>query len=296
VQAAAGLRGTFATIDGSNRIVLAADLAQLTQLIEFTDVEGSLTGMDTHGIAVSSKQAEERGLTLGQTLTATFLQGGTQELTVESIYDTDFPVRGPGWIVTREMFDANVPPALQTDSAVYVKLVDGSAEGVAAARPALQAIVDTVPGAELQDLKEYQRAQSSQADQFLLIVYVLLALALVIAVVGVVNTLLLSVHERTRELGLLRAVGMTRRQVRSSIRWESVIISLIGTLTGLAIGLVFGAALVRALQDDGITVFEIPWVQLVVIVLLSALAGIGAALYPAWRASRLDVLEAIATE
>jgi putative ABC transport system permease protein len=296
VQAAAGLRGTFANIDGSNRIVLAADLAQLTQLIEFTDVEGSLTGMDVHGVAVSSKQAKDRGLTLGQPLTATFLQGGTQELTVESIYDTDFPVRGPGWIVTREMFDANVPPALQTDSAVYVKLDDGSAAGIAAARPALQAIVDAVPGAELQDLKEYQRAQSSQADQFLLIVYVLLALALVIAVVGVVNTLLLSVHERTRELGLLRAVGMTRRQVRSSIRWESVIISLIGTLTGLAIGLVFGAALVRALQDDGITVFEIPWGQLVVIVLLSALAGIGAALYPAWRASRLDVLEAIATE
>jgi putative ABC transport system permease protein len=245
---------------------------------------------------VSAQLATDRGLVLGQPVTATFLQGGTLDLTVEAIYDTEFPVRGPGWIVTRELFDANVPPALQTDSAVYVKLVDGSDAGVAAARPALERIVDAVPGAELQDLKEFQRTQSSRADQFLLIVYVLLALALVIAVVGVVNTLLLSVHERTRELGLLRAVGMTRRQVRSSIRWESVIISLIGTLTGLVIGLVFGWALVRALRDDGITVFQVPWGQLVAIVALSALAGIGAALYPAWRASRLDVLEAIATE
>ena len=89
---------------------------------------------------------------------------------------------------------------------------------------------------------------------------------------------------------------MSRRQVRSSIRWESVIISLIGTLTGLVIGLLFGWALVQALRDDGITTFDVPWAQLVVIVLLSAVAGIGAALYPAWRASRLDVLDAISTE
>jgi putative ABC transport system permease protein len=296
VEAAAGLRGTFATIDDSNRLVLAADLAQLTQLIEFTDVAGSLTGLDERGVAVSDELATDRGLEIDSTITATFLGGGTQDLVVEAIYDTEFPVRGPGWIVSRELFDANVPPSLQTDSAVYVKLEDDSTEGVAAARPALEEIVSAVPGAELQNLREYQEAQTERADQFLLIVYVLLALALVIAIVGVVNTLLLSVHERTRELGLLRAVGMSRRQVRSSIRWESVIISLIGTLTGLVIGLIFGWALVRALEDDGITVFQVPWTQLVAVVLLSALAGMGAALYPAWRASRLDVLEAIATE
>jgi putative ABC transport system permease protein len=296
VKAAAGLRGTFAAIDGSNRLVLASDPAQLVQLIEITDVAGSITGLDLNGVAVTEKSAVANGLSLGQPITATFLQGGTRQLTIEAIYDTRFPIRGPGWLITQELFDASVPPSLQTDSAVYVSLLDDSPAGIAAARPALQAIADSVPGAELQDVGEYQRAQTSQADQFLLVVYVLLALAVVIAIVGVVNTLLLSVTERTRELGLLRAVGMTRRQVRSSIRWESLIIAFVGTITGLALGLAFGWALVYSLRDDGITTFAVPWRQLVVIIELTVLAGIGAATYPAWRASRLDVLSAIATE
>jgi putative ABC transport system permease protein len=276
--------------------VLGADPAQITQLIRFDDVAGSLAGLDDAGIAVSSSLAEDRGLVVGDTVTATFVGGGTVGLAVQAIYDTELPLRGPGWMVSQGLFDRNVPPALRTDRAVYVKLVDGSDAGVAATRPALEAVVDAVPGAEVQDIGEYQEAQSARADQFLLIVYVLLALALVIAIVGVVNTLLLSVHERTRELGLLRAVGMSRRQVRSSIRWESVIISLIGTITGLVIGIAFGWAVVRALQDDGITAFAIPWGQLVALVVLAALAGVGAALYPAWRAARLDVLAAIASE
>ena len=296
VEAAAGLRGTFATVDGDSRLVLGADADQITQLIEFDDVEGSLAGLDGNGVAVSEELASERGLAVGRPVTATFLGGGTVELTVEAVYDTRLPLRGPGWLVDLDLFDRNVPPALRTDRAVYVKLVDGSDEGIAAARPSLERVVDAVPGAELQDIGEYQQAQGARADQFLLVVYVLLALALVIAVVGVINTLLLSVHERTRELGLLRAVGMSRRQVRSSIRWESVIISLIGTLTGLVIGLAFGWAIVRALRDDGITAFAVPWSQLAVVVVLAALAGVGAALYPAWRAARLDVLAAIATE
>jgi putative ABC transport system permease protein len=296
VQAAAGARGSFAVVDGDDQLVVAADPTQLTQLIEFEDVAGSLADLDDTGVAISLDRAQADGLELGQTVTATFLQGGTLDLTVQSIYDTEFRLRGSGFLVTQELFDRNVPAPLRTDRAVYVRLADPSVEGVAAARPALEAIVDEVPGAELQDVDEFRRSQTERADQFLVIVYVLLALALVIAIVGVVNTLLLSVHERTRELGLLRAVGMSRRQVRSSIRWESVIISLIGTFTGLVIGLAFGWALVRALEDDGITAFLIPWGQLVAVVVLAAVAGVGAALYPAWRASRLDVLTAIATE
>jgi putative ABC transport system permease protein len=215
---------------------------------------------------------------------------------VTSIYDTKFPVRGAGWILTIDQFNRFVPPEQQTDSAIYVMLRDTSTAGIAAARGPLDAIVSASPGAKLQNLNEFKKAQTDQADQFLVIVYVLLALALVIAIVGVINTLLLSVYERTREIGLLRAVGMSRRQLRSSIRWESVIISLIGALTGLVIGVVFGWALVTALKDQGITSFSIPWTQLVIVVLLAALAGVGAALYPAWRAARLDVLHAVSSE
>lgn len=296
VEAAAGLRAGFASIDGDAQVVLAVDPAQLVSVIDFTDVEGSLTDLEGNGVAISSDQADERGLVVGSTVPATFLQGGATTLEVQSIYDTRFELQGAGWLVTQDLYEAVFPPQQQTDQAVYVRLVDDSAEAVAAARPALDAVVEPVTGAEVQDLTEFKQAQTDQADQFLLIVYVLLALALVIAVVGVVNTLLLSVYERTRELGLLRAVGMSRRQVRASIRWESVIISGIGTLTGLVIGLAFGWALVRSLADEGITTFAVPVGQLVVMVVVAALAGIGAALYPAARAARLDVLAAIATD
>ena len=171
VEAAAALRGNFATIDDDSSLVLAADPNQLTQLIDFTDVDGALTALDGQGVAVSKSLAEDRGLALGDSVTATFLAGATLDLTVEAIYDTRFPIRGPGWIVTQELFDRNVPPALQTDFAVYVKLVDTSAAGVEAARPALDEITAAVPGADVQDLGEFQKAQAAQADQFLLIVY-----------------------------------------------------------------------------------------------------------------------------
>jgi len=225
-----------------------------------------------------------------------FLQGGATTLTLTSIYKTEFPIQGPGWIISTDQFNTLVPPSQQTYSAIYIKLDDTSSAGVDAALPGLKAVTDAVPGAKLQNLNEYKKSQTDQVNQFLQIVYVLLALALIIAIVGVVNTLLLSVYERTRELGLLRAVGMSRRQVRSTIRLESVIISLMGTLIGLVIGIIFGWALVTALVDEGITSFAIPWSQLVIIVIIAILAGVGAALYPARRAARLDVLRAISSD
>jgi putative ABC transport system permease protein len=296
VETAASIRGGFGAIDGDAQVVLAVDPVDLMSVIEFTDVEGSLADLEGNGVAISTEQADERDLSLGSTVPATFLQGGEATLEVQSIYETRFQLQGAGWLVTQDLYAEYFPPQQQTDQAIYVRLADTSREGIADARAALDAAVGPYTGAELQDLTEFKQAQTDQADQFLIIVYVLLALALVIAIVGVINTLLLSVYERTRELGLLRAVGMSRRQVRASVRFESVIISIIGTLTGLLIGLVFGWALVRALEDDGITVFAIPVGQLVVMVLLAALAGVGAALYPAFRAARLDVLAAIATD
>jgi putative ABC transport system permease protein len=296
VDVAAGISATFANINNSGKIILAVDPNAISQVIEFDDVDGSFASLGIGEIAASEKLAEEKQIKIGDPIELVFLQGGATTLTLGSIYKTEFPIQGPGWIISTDQFNTLVPPSQQTFLSIYIKLDDTSAAGVDAALPGLTAVTDTVPGAKLQNLDEYKKAQTDQVNQFLQIVYVLLALALIIAIVGVVNTLLLSVYERTRELGLLRAVGMSRRQVRSTIRLESVIISLMGTLIGLVIGIIFGWALVTALVDEGITSFAIPWSQLFIIVIIAILAGVGAALYPARRAARLDVLRAISSD
>ena len=296
VRVAAGISATFANINNSGKIILAVDPDAISQVIEFTDVEGSFASLGVGEIAVPEKLAEEKRLKIGDPIQLVFIQGGATTLSLGSIYKTEFPIQGPGWIISTDQFNTLVPPSQQTFLSIYIKLDDTSSAGVDAALPGLKAVTDTVPGAKVQNLNEYKKAQTDQVNQFLQIVYVLLALALIIAIVGVVNTLLLSVYERTRELGLLRAVGMSRRQVRSTIRLESVIISLMGTFIGLVIGIIFGWALVSALADEGITSFAIPWSQLVIIVIIAILAGVGAALYPARRAARLDVLQAISSD
>ena len=149
------------------------------------------------------------------------------------------------------------------------------------------------PLAEVQDRDEFEASMGAQIDMMLNLIYALLALAVFIALLGIANTLALSIFERTRELGLLRAVGMTRAQLRATVRWESVIIALLGTTLGLAIGTSFGWAMVKALEDQGLSTFTIPVTQLVVVVAIAAIAGVLAAVLPARRAAKLDVLEAI---
>ena len=151
-------------------------------------------------------------------------------------------------------------------------------------------------GATVQDQAAYKAAQTKPINQLLALVYVLLALAIVIALLGIGNTLALSIFERTRELGVMRAVGMTRRQLRSTIRWESVIIALQGTLLGLLVGIFFGWALVRAQKSQGITVFSVPYLTLVIVIVLAGLAGVAAAILPSRRAAKLNILHAIVTE
>ena len=133
-------------------------------------------------------------------------------------------------------------------------------------------------------------------NNLLMLVYALLALAVLIALLGIGNTLALSIHERTRELGVMRAVGMTRRQLRASIRWESAIIALQGTFLGLLVGVFFGWALVAAMHNQGITVFSIPVLRLVIMVVLAAVAGVVAAILPSRRAAKLNILRAIVSE
>ena len=138
--------------------------------------------------------------------------------------------------------------------------------------------------------------QRQQINIFLYFIYALLGLAVVIAVLGIVNTLALSVIERTREVGLLRAVGLSRRQLRLMVRLEAVVVAVLGAVLGVVMGLVFGIVLQRAIADQGVDVLSIPWLQLVIFVALAAVAGVLAAVLPARRAARLDVLRAIGAD
>jgi putative ABC transport system permease protein len=189
-------------------------------------------------------------------------------------------------------YEANF--ANRYDMQLFVK--KAASVSTADAMAAVKAVVAEYPGVTVLDQQGYKDAQAAPINQMLALVYALLALAIVIALLGIGNTLALSIFERTRELGLLRAVGMTRSQLRSTIRWESVIIAMQGTVLGLLIGLFFGWSLVRALSDQGIDQFSAPIRSLTVVVVLAWLAGVVAAILPGRRAAKLDVLKAVVTE
>jgi putative ABC transport system permease protein len=178
---------------------------------------------------------------------------------------------------------------------VFVKKAPGAT--AAAALAAVNKLAARyAPGSTVQDQAAYKADQTQGIGKLLALIYALLALAIVIALLGIGNTLALSVFERTRELGVMRAVGMTRRQLRSTIRWESVIVALQGTVLGLLVGVFFGWALVRAQKNQGLTIFSVPYLTLLIVIVLAGLAGVAAAILPSRRAAKLNVLRAIVTE
>nr|MBA3690468.1 FtsX-like permease family protein [Actinomycetota bacterium] len=184
--------------------------------------------------------------------------------------------------------------AQNLDTNAYASVADGAT--IDQARAAITKITDRYPDVTIQDQTEYKAAQSKAIDQFLGLVTALLVMAVLIALFGIVNTLGLSIYERVRELGLLRAVGMSRTQVKRMIRVESVIIAVLGAVLGVAIGILFGVAMQRALADIGITELAIPVPQLVAYVVVAGIAGVVAAIVPARRAAKLNVLQAISYE
>jgi putative ABC transport system permease protein len=241
------------------------------------------------GVAISRDYATDHGLALGDPLAITFPATGEQPFTVRAIYADE--MFGGGLVIDLPAYEANVTD--QYDLQVYLTVHDDvTAE---AGGEAITAALAAWPNADVQDQAAFKESVTSEIDQMLNLIYGLLALAIIIALIGIANTLALSVHERTRELGLLRAVGMTRRQVRTAIRWESVLIALLGTAFGFAIAVGGSWGIVTTLADEGFSAFVVPGPQLTVIVVLAAVAGVVAALGPARRAARLDVLKAIAT-
>ena len=290
VEAVTGFRFGQAKVKGANKFLSAVDPATVDEIVDLDVVQGSLDDLDASSVAVEEGTAKNKGLRIGSTVAMTFAKTGDRTLTVRAIF-TRADIGGQ-YLLPMSAYEANY--ATQFDARVFVAKADSAT--AAEARAAVERVADAYPNAKLQDQTQFKEAQAAQINQLLALIYVLLFLAIFIALLGIANTLALSIFERTRELGLLRAVGMTRGQLRTTVRWESVIIALFGTFLGLGIGLFFGWALVRSLEEEGFNAFRVPPGQLLTVVVVAALAGVGAAIGPGRRAARLDVLRAIATE
>jgi putative ABC transport system permease protein len=217
--------------------------------------------------------------------------GDRIDLTVDAVSD-DTTVFGPPWILHQETYAAEFDEVL--DFQVMATVAEGA--DVDAVIGDVEAAVDGFPSIDVLDREGFEGDLVAQLQSFVNFIYGLLALSIIIAMIGVANTISLSVHERTRELGLLRAVGMTRAQLRSSIRWEAVLISVLGAGVGVALGLLSSYALVKALGGFGLTSFGVPVPTLAGFVVGLAALGVIASLLPARRAARLDVLKAIGTD
>jgi putative ABC transport system permease protein len=290
VARAVGLKVGAIKIDGSvEPQVQATDLTIVDQLFDLQVKQGSLARMDATGLAIDKKVAKSRHWHLGSRVPMQFALTGKTTFTVEAIYSQ--PAFG-SYVISLPAYQKNF--ADQADVSVFVKLAPGV--DPAKVRPAIEAVLKRYPQGQLQNRAEFKASQAKQIDQLLNLIYALLFMAIIIAVFGIGVTLALSIFERTREIGLLRAVGMSRSQVRTTVRWESVIIALFGTFLGLIIGVFFGWALVKALADQGLNRLSLPPGRLIVLVVLGAIVGVFAAWWPARRAAKLDILDAIATE
>jgi putative ABC transport system permease protein len=278
-----------ADLNGSTVFMNSWDAATVESLFDFDWQQGDPASLGTDGIALYDGYAEDHSLAIGSTMPVTFSQGSAT-LTVRAIYG-DKAWTGDAFI------DHSVLDALGADpldSAIFVQVADGLDQ--TAAQGILDQMTADYPTADVLDLEGFKKAEGSDVDMILNLIYALLFLAIIIALMGITNTLALSIFERTRELGVLRAVGMTKSQMKATVRWEAMIIALFGTLLGLGIGLFFGWSIVSALGDQGIDTLVIPVPTLVIVTTIAALAGVVASVMPARRAAKLDILGAIAAQ
>ncbi|MBI4883421.1 MAG: FtsX-like permease family protein [Actinobacteria bacterium] len=267
--------------------VLAVSAVDAQAVLQLTFVDGGFDALDSSGILYSVDKADRDGIVVGEQVTVKLLDGTRVDLTVQGIFDAD--VFG-NLIVERSLFDGQSFPLF--DLAVFVRSNDGVTAGGTAA---LRAVVEAYPTAKLQSREEYIDEQSGQIDGFLNFIYALLGMSIFIAVIGIVITLWLAVYERRRELGLLRAVGMTKRQVRSSVLWESMITGVVGVILGTVLGVALGWIIVKAFADQGLSVFSLPISTIAIAVCLALVLSAMAAFIPARKASNADMLQAIAT-
>ncbi|GLZ14893.1 ABC transporter substrate-binding protein [Actinomadura sp. NBRC 104425] len=278
--------------DGAATAALTAvDPVTLPRVTRLKLVSGSLDALNGGGIILTEKAARSHGLRVGDRITMTFPRTGVQHLPVVGLMrDRDAQALSTDYVISLDTFARHF--AEDVDASVFLRLAGGVTE--ADARKALQTALAGFPTADLRDQAAAVEGRTKTLDQVLGLVTVLLMFTIAIALLGITNTLALSVLERTREIGLLRAVGMTRAQLRHMIRGEAVLIAALAVTLGLSLGIAFGAATVAVLAPGGGIPLVLPVGRLALVVAVATVAGLAAGLLPARRAARQDVLEAIA--
>ncbi|MGH3161146.1 MAG: ABC transporter permease, partial [Streptosporangiaceae bacterium] len=288
VDVAAGVSRGSVLLDGQAQTVAAVDPGRIGTVLNLGVTAGSLGALGSGSFAVSAAAAADQHWRVGSTVPVVYPDGAHARLRVAAIFSHpditgDYLFAAAGW----------APHAGQAlDSMVLIKLKPGAAPGPA--RAAVTAAIAGTGQPRVQDRAQYQASATGAVNTILGLVYVMLALAILIALMGVANTLSLSIRERTRELGLLRALRQTRAQARGMVRWESVIIAVFGTLGGVILGTFTGWAVVQSSSGPSMTVFAAPPLQLVLFLVLGAVTGILAGIRPARRAARQNMITAIA--
>ena len=281
--------GEFEGADGNRRFLLAVDPKTVAQVMELDMISGSVSDLEDGGVLLRRVEAENLGLAAGDTLEMKFGNTGVRQVAVAGVFDASMDDR---YLLSMRTFDRNF--GRQDDIQLHLAVAPGMS--LEQAETAVDHALVSFPNVKVLNQAAFREESGQMIDQMLNLVFALLALALITAILGITNTLALSVYERKRELGLLRAVGATKAQVRKMIRWEAATIALFGTALGVVIGVVFGWALISALADEGFSEIVVPVSNIVAFVVIAGLAGLLAAVLPARRAARVDVLEAIAFE
>ncbi len=286
-----GVRFDRFSFEGAEKDLVAVDAEQAFDLVDVDVQAGDTTDLGPGTIFVHEDPARDLDIEVGDTVTVQFAAGPPQELEVAGIH-ADSTYAG-NYLVDLATFEEGYP-ANDLDFFVFASVADGVDPETA--RADIEATLEDYPQLTLEDRTEFSESQQEQVDQVLLAINALLGLALFIALLGIANTLTLSVIERIREIGLLRAVGMSRRQTRLMVLVESVVVAAFGALMGIALGLVFGLGAAAAMPESVITTLTVPVATLVMIAVVAVLSGIVAGLLPARRAARLQILDAIAHE
>ena len=284
------VRQIAAIVDDDTKAFGAVDPASFDAMVNADLQEGSIADLGLDELALHEDPAGDLDLEVGSVVAVTYQNGVTGELTVGAVYaDSNFG----NWLISLETLES-VTDVAARDLFVMGKLAEDVTPeaGDAAVRSAMEEF----PQADVQTNAEFRRSQEDQINQLLIIITMLLAFAILIAVLGISITLALGVFERTREIGLLRAVGMNRRQIRRSVRWEAVIVSVFGAGVGIVLGTFLGIVVSLAVPQDVIDQIAFSMSTIVLILVGAIVAGLFAALYPSFKASRMDVLDAIATE